>query len=210
MGRSRHSLPFAEQISGAGSPAPLFSLSIPPLPLLFSGICVQTPGLSGEARSPLPLKHCSTVTISGHSGVGWGSMQRAETESALFVCVWGVSQENLGCLRTRLLISSQAKDSNSQVLTGRRGRQGDSVLQKRCPGLGGSKFSERIQEMLSLAHFQFPAPLFHPPSPAPITASSPKQTTWPLIKYRVAGQGNSMGVELVGLSDKPVLVSQEG
>lgn len=140
MGRSRHSLPFAEQISGAGSPAPLFSLSIPPLPLLFSGICVQTPGLSGEARSPLPLKHCSTVTISGHSGVGWGSMQRAETESALFGCVWGVSQENLGCLRTRLLISSQAKDSNSQVLTGRRGRQGDSVLQKRCPGLGGQSF----------------------------------------------------------------------
>lgn len=136
-------------------------------------------------------------------------MQQAETESALCVCVGGGSQENLGCLRTRQLISSQAKDSNSQALTGRRGRQGGSVLQKRCPGWG-SKFSERIQEMLSLAHFQYPAPLFHPPSPAPITASSLQQTTWPLIKYRVAGQGSSMGVELKGLSDKPTLVSQAG
>lgn len=166
---------------------------------------MQTPGLRGEARSPLPLKHCSTVTISGHSGV-WcgGGLCSKQRLNLLCVHVGRGSQENLGCLKT-----SQAKDSNSQALTGRRGRQGDSVLRKRCPGWG-SKFSERIQEMLSLAHFQYPAPLFHPPSPAPITTSSLQQITWPLIKYRVTGQGSSMGVELMGLSDKPALVSQTG
>lgn len=92
-------------------------------------------------------------------------MQVAETESA-GGCGEGASQE-----KSRLPLWPKQGFCNFQALLQKKAT-GDSALQKRCPGYG-SKFAERIQKMLSLAHFQYPAPLSHPPSPDPMVCLQP-------------------------------------